>query len=317
MISKEFRPVLIGERALSINGVNGRYFGATVRRDEAPGAFCKQRWSASREIEAGVFDREKCTFAVEVRFDDELRNGHNSFAITGNIDTLRGRDVMGGCLHDEIARYFPELAPLIRWHLSSSAGPMHYIANTLHLASDTDHNGKRKGEPCAWAHGVRIGNSPVVHRMKRQFLEFIKARYAFNASTPATNPHHGEFRVMAVAYDGKNDYKFSPKYTFVGFDARWHECPFDSENEANEFATALNTSPVEFVKTATDYSAGKTREFDAARRAANWPEATDEQLSLPHEQLKALLEARLPAMLAEFRADIERIGFVWSSSDVS
>lgn len=38
----------------------------------------------------------------------------------------------GGCCHDDIRKYFPELAPLIRWHLASDEGPMHYEANGLH-----------------------------------------------------------------------------------------------------------------------------------------------------------------------------------------
>lgn len=56
---------------------------------------------------------------------------------------------------------------------------------------------------------------------------------------------------------------------------------------------------------------GKARDFAAARSCAAWPEATDEQLSLPKEELQTLLEARLPGLIAEFRADMERIGFLW------
>lgn len=66
-----------------------------------------------------------------VRFDDECGNGHNSFAITAEIRRPRARDCDAcGCLHDEVAKHFPELAPLIKWHLCSTDGPMHYIANT-------------------------------------------------------------------------------------------------------------------------------------------------------------------------------------------
>lgn len=76
-----------------------------------------------------------------VRYDDQCGNGHNTFSITG--ETTNGS---GGCIHDEIARCFPELAPYIKWHLCSSDGPMHYIANTVYLAGDRDYNGLRKGE---------------------------------------------------------------------------------------------------------------------------------------------------------------------------
>jgi len=84
---------------------------------------------------------------AEVRYDDECGNGHNSFAITGEIYIPGKRDCeAGGCLHDEIAKYFPELAPYIKWHLMSSDGPMHYIANTVYHASNRDFNGLLKGE---------------------------------------------------------------------------------------------------------------------------------------------------------------------------
>jgi len=39
-----------------------------------------------------------------------------------------------GCLHDETAEYIPEFAPLIRWHLTSTDGPMHYMANAIYHA---------------------------------------------------------------------------------------------------------------------------------------------------------------------------------------
>lgn len=56
---------------------------------------------------------------------------------------------------------------------------------------------------------------------------------------------------------------------------------------------------------------GKARELAAARGCAVWPEATDEQLCLPKEELTALLTARLPALMAEFKKDMESLGFVY------
>jgi len=56
------------------------------------------------------------------------------FSITGEIDrqARNGRWVedCGGCIHGEIAKLFPKLRPLIRWHLCSKKGPMHYLANS-------------------------------------------------------------------------------------------------------------------------------------------------------------------------------------------
>lgn len=56
---------------------------------------------------------------------------------------------------------------------------------------------------------------------------------------------------------------------------------------------------------------GKERNFDAARSCAAWPDATDAQLSLPREELEALLIARLPSLLADMRADMDAAGLLW------
>lgn len=92
------------------------------------------------------------TFRIraEVRHDDECGNGHNSFSITGTIDRRskngRWEDYSGGCIHDEIIKHFSDLKPYIKWHLTSTDGPMHYLANTLYLAGDKDCWGLKKGE---------------------------------------------------------------------------------------------------------------------------------------------------------------------------
>lgn len=52
----------------------------------------------------------------------------------------------GGCIHEDIAKRLPELAPYIKWHLCATDEPMHYLANTLYLAGDRDHWGLRRGE---------------------------------------------------------------------------------------------------------------------------------------------------------------------------
>lgn len=85
---------------------------------------------------------------AEVRHDDSCKNGHNSFGITATIygrELIRGeRSIQfegkpfwpyaGGCCHDEVVEAFPELAPLIQWHLCSTDGPMHYIENAKYWA---------------------------------------------------------------------------------------------------------------------------------------------------------------------------------------
>lgn len=93
---------------------------------------------------------------VTIRHDDECHNGHNSFAIAGEVYTRTARHGEAkvtrdgklfwldscGCLHEVIAKHFPDLAPLLRWHLFSANGPMHYLANALYWAG---HAGWCKG----------------------------------------------------------------------------------------------------------------------------------------------------------------------------
>lgn len=78
---------------------------------------------------------EQFKITAKVRHDDQCGNGHNSFSITAEIHRKSGgrwTGDCGGCCHEEVAKHFPELAPFIKWHLTSSDGPMHYIANTVY-----------------------------------------------------------------------------------------------------------------------------------------------------------------------------------------
>ena len=91
-----------------------------------------------------------CSVLVaKVRFDDECKNGHNTFSITADLyeGTHRngGEYVFNsrgekccltacGCQHDLVTKHFPELAPLIKWHLTSTDGPLHYVADTVYHA---------------------------------------------------------------------------------------------------------------------------------------------------------------------------------------
>lgn len=78
-------------------------------------------------------NKERYTITATVRYDDQCNNGHNTFSITGEIKGPRGWECCG-CIHEDIAKHFPELAPFIKWHLCSSDGPLHYVANTVYHA---------------------------------------------------------------------------------------------------------------------------------------------------------------------------------------
>jgi hypothetical protein len=120
------------DRAMSVFGVNGRLTHRTVAK---PGAslWLHQRWiSEARHIDGYGKD---AALRVEMRFDDSCGNGHATFAITAEVRRPKAQDIeAGGCLHDEIAQVFPELQPLIKWHLVSTDGPMHYLANGVFWA---------------------------------------------------------------------------------------------------------------------------------------------------------------------------------------
>ena len=84
-------------------------------------------------------DGHKFRMRVSIRHDDSCGNGHNSFGITAEIyDAKSGRLDSCGCLHDQIREVFPELAPMIKWHLMSTKEPLHYLANTIFHAKEVD-----------------------------------------------------------------------------------------------------------------------------------------------------------------------------------
>jgi hypothetical protein len=55
-------------------------------------------------------------FSLTCKIEEKLKNG-------------RWRNEGGGADHKSIAKHFPELEPLIKWHLTGPEGPMHYIEN--------------------------------------------------------------------------------------------------------------------------------------------------------------------------------------------
>lgn len=101
------------------------------------------------------------TLIASVCYDDKDHRGHKGLSLTAKLFTKDRRwseptvihksgETLwcngGGCLHNEIAKRFPQLAPLIKWHLCSTDGPIHYVPNTVYHAGDKDCWGLRKGE---------------------------------------------------------------------------------------------------------------------------------------------------------------------------
>lgn len=195
-------------------------------------------------IEKGLTYRIK----AKVRHDDECGNGHNTFSITGEIEEKRGNQFIecsGGCIHEEIAKHFPELAPLIKWHLVSTDGPISYLANVCFLAGDRDCHGLKKGEFRQFRD--RHTGLPA------WILDDLPAKHVDSETKPAP---------VVIKYK-----------------------PWGRTGD------------------------GKERDFNGARDSAVWPEATDEELSVEPEELKVKLLERLPALMVEFKAAVESLGF--------
>lgn len=177
---------------------------------------------------------------IEVRFDDRCGNGHNSFAITGTVykagrvRTDRNLVTCGMC-HDFVENYFPELTPYLKWHLTSTDGPMHYVANTTYHAKEV-----RK-----FQHSVRLKD------------DTLNARAVY---------------LGIYSDDGLERLR----KRFADFELEWDTSPTMDSKEAN---------------------------LDAARRCAIWPDASLEDL----RDEQKLLE-RLPALMEEFKRDIESLG---------
>ena len=75
------------------------------------------------------------TLIIDIRLNDECKNGHQDFAITGSI-YKKGKPkidkyyIAGGCIHDDILKVRPDLKIFVTLHLCDYKGiPMHAIAN--------------------------------------------------------------------------------------------------------------------------------------------------------------------------------------------
>lgn len=253
-------------------------------------------------------DGRQLKMELTIRYDDDC--GNNSFAITCWIKEKhrnRWEDAGGGCCHDEIAKVFPEYAHLIKWHLVSSDGPMHYIANTLYHVSNRDCWGLLKGEEkvISYANYLRVNNSPFLYKLNKRLFAFIETTGLDPRNWVGVEP-------QPVEYNGTGDYSFDPKWTLSGMNnGNWYDCPFNTEKDARIFIDAMLNYSCEIVAEVDQVriGEGKERDLDAARSSACWADATDEELLSPN--LKERLEARLENLLVEFRRDIEALGFTF------
>jgi hypothetical protein len=262
-------------------------------------------------------DGEDYTLFINLRFDDDCRNGHNSFAITGSLYSKRYTQeptnenylLSYGCIHDDIIKHSPELDHLIKWHLCSTDGPMHYISDTLFHAGDLDCWGKKKGDPYNFTRKLKFDNNPFLYKPKKNLLEFI--------DLVGVQADWKDFKIVEIEHKNslKHEYQYKPKYSFNGMNTdKWHEAPFDTLQEVNNFVEAMTNCKVEIISEPTSYGDGKERDLKAARNCAIEDlglELSDEQLMLPKEELKQILLARLPELMQRFKSEMEKLGFIY------
>lgn len=200
-------------------------------------------------------------------------------------------------MHEDIGRVFPEYAHLTKWHLCSSDGPMHYVANTIFHASDKDCWGRRAGDPSGWDKVVRFGAGMPYKVASDGFFKWLSEQ-----------EYPREFDVVEVECGKDFKYKRYGYRSYVeAFDLKGYQYPFSALHDAESLAVALNTAPsLEFDRVPIAWSEGKEPDLDAARSCAIWPGATLEQL-----QDKDQLLARLPGIMAEFKGAMESLGFTY------
>ncbi len=113
---------------------------------------------------------------AEVRHDDCCGNGHNTFAITGELMEYRNRkwhDVVFGMIHNEIGKHFPRLKPYLKWHGCTTDGPLHYLENTLYHASEIPVD---TGKRCLYLEGVfiKVCDPHEVEEMRKKYGNLAK-----------------------------------------------------------------------------------------------------------------------------------------------
>ena len=78
---------------------------------------------------------EKVNCVISIRLNDECKNGHEDFSITADFWKLESQRtdrnwIMGGCCHEEILKFRPDLKIFVDLHLNDFRGyPMYYIEN--------------------------------------------------------------------------------------------------------------------------------------------------------------------------------------------
>lgn len=237
----------------------------------------------------------KADLIVKIRYDDDCGNGHNSFAITADIYKHNKRSdsayLAGGCCHDEIIEHFPELKRAIDFHLTSSDGPMHYVANAMYHAKEV----KPNTVPRFYDYRLMFFDCPFTFKLSKRLKEFIES-YKFGEKIEVVALTHPRNHLIG-------EYQYSDKYTFKGLELEWYKSLFCERRDAEEMAAALMSMPFTIEQFVSDYQDEKIPDLEAARSSAIWDDAELEDFT------EEKLNARLPVLMQEFKQIVESFGF--------
>lgn len=285
------------------------------------------------------------TLDVTLYWRDDSNTGYNQF--TYSAELRQGKVLMIGRCVAEIELTFPHLKELLPYHLVGTNGPLHYFENTLFLAGEEDHWGGRAGvqqtSPKSglpiWAlqaspyTRVEASEQPqplVVHWFPvlggGKPADLAAARYCLENFCSLTDD---ELKLDSAELTGLILSKAPAIDQTTLANAVYHagtrDCFGTKAGEQRKCQKGLplwhtNQKPYRTVSAAEKPDplvlefhpmpgVGKVRELDKARGSAVWPDATDEELSVPPAELEKALAARLPKLLEGLKCQIEKLGF--------
>lgn len=212
------------------------------------------------------------TLTAKVRWDDQCGNGHNSFSVTGSI---YGPDRIEGetTIRHESGRTL--------WNFAGGCCHEEIAKRIPELAPFIKWH---LFDPCGPMHYVantvyHVSDKDSHGLSKGERKQLRNGRTGKPVWELVVRNANGE----ALANIGHNAWRDSAECPEDTFTVKWEPVWINGE--------------------------GKARELNHARATAVWPDATDEDLTAPG--LEARLLARLPALVAEFKAAVESLGFVF------
>jgi len=90
-----------------------------------------------------IFFKNDIEYKIEIKLDDEHKNGHDDFSITASICQYKHAPniIIDGCCHQKILMVRPEYAIFIRLHLSDWKGvPMHAVENGSYFIKEKEYD---------------------------------------------------------------------------------------------------------------------------------------------------------------------------------